>query len=341
MVAVRAADAARRFRTPDALPPVILVHGPDHGLVAETAAALAAVSDAGGDGMGLVRLDASEVAADPGRIADEARAISMFGGRRTVWVREVGGKDLTSTLAPLLEDPPEGATVIVEAGDLRKSAPLRKAVEAHRAAAAIGCYADSERDIERLVEEEARRFGLAVEDDARALLVPLLGGDRGATRSEIEKLMLYARGAPAVTVRHVRAIVGDVAAHDPFGAIDAAFLGDGATLLRELSALAAARVDPGQIANVGLRWAHALARARLEVDTGAAPPRVVEQMRPPVHFARKTAVVRMLSAWTSPRLREAARALDAAVLTTRRAPTLAEAALEETLLGLAALARAR
>ncbi len=98
----------------------VLLYGPDEGLASERARRL-----------GLERPRRSEGSVPPGptlgrrsqgrpaRLADEAAAISMLGGRRVV---RVTGAD--NTLAKLFEgfvaDPPGDALVVVEAGDLGK-----------------------------------------------------------------------------------------------------------------------------------------------------------------------------------------------------------------------------
>ena len=92
---------------------------------------------------------------------------------------------------------------VIEAGDLRRNAPLRALCERAKNAVALPCYADGERDRARLIDEEMRAAGLTLTPEARALLVPLLGGDRAASRNEIRKLTLYARGRDQVGVDDV------------------------------------------------------------------------------------------------------------------------------------------
>jgi DNA polymerase-3 subunit delta len=101
---------------------------------------------------------------------------------------------------------------VIEAGDLRRNAPLRVACEKSKAAAALPCYIDNERDLVRLVEDEMRAAKLAIAPDARAALVSLIGGDRQASRSEIRKLALYAQGKDRVVLDDVLAVVADASA---------------------------------------------------------------------------------------------------------------------------------
>ena len=125
MVAVKAGDVAAALRRRDPQIAVYLVYGPDTGLVAERAKALAerAVDDPA-DPFQLIRLDGDAVAGDPGRLADEAGTVGLFGGRRAIWIRPT-----SRNLAPALEGVLAGSladtTLVLEAGDLAKSSPLR------------------------------------------------------------------------------------------------------------------------------------------------------------------------------------------------------------------------
>jgi DNA polymerase-3 subunit delta len=106
-----------------------LVHGIDEGLIHERVKGLVEAALAGeADPLRLTRLDGDAVARDPGALADEVYAISMFGGSRAVWI-EAQGLDVLPALAPLFARPPPDCAVIVEAGSLRKGTALRTAFE--------------------------------------------------------------------------------------------------------------------------------------------------------------------------------------------------------------------
>ena len=181
MVAIKAANADAFVARPDPARPVVLVFGPDSGLVSERVNALVKASvDDVNDPFSLVRLDGDELAADPARLVDEASTVPLFGGRRGIWVK-AGGRDFAASLEALLAVPIRDCRIVIEAGDLRRTAALRSICERAPKVAAIACYADTERDLGRLIDEELRSAGLAIAEDARAALLPLLGGDRRST----------------------------------------------------------------------------------------------------------------------------------------------------------------
>src|SRR5438105_3570022 len=74
LIQPRSADAF--VRKPDAHMAIVLVYGPDTGLVSERVKALVKVSvDDPEDPFQLVQIDGDEVSSDPARLADEAFTI--------------------------------------------------------------------------------------------------------------------------------------------------------------------------------------------------------------------------------------------------------------------------
>ena len=163
MVAIKSHEADRFLARDVAGFSAYLVHGSDGGLVSERVRALTrALVDDPADPFQLVRLGGDEVASDPGRLADEAMTVPLFGGRRAILV-DVGAKNIVPALEHHLtaKDP---APVVIEAGSLRKDAPLRKACERAKNAVALECYLDEERDLARLIDAETSAAGAAVEE---------------------------------------------------------------------------------------------------------------------------------------------------------------------------------
>src|SRR5881628_2709284 len=209
MVALRGRDVDNFLKAPDPGRPIILLYGPDAGLVRERADALVASAvDDPGDPFSLVRLDGDELAAEPSRLVDKAMTIPMFGGRRAIRVR-AGARSFASGVDTLSEMPVKDCRIVIEAGELRPESPLRKACERAKTAVAIGCYPDTERDLAKLIDDEMKVSNLRIASDARAALMALLGGDRQASRNELKKLAIYADGEGEVTLEHVMAVVSD------------------------------------------------------------------------------------------------------------------------------------
>src|SRR6516225_6921723 len=315
--------------------PIVLVFGPDAGLVRERAEALVRISvDDPKDPFQLARLDGDDLAGEPTRLVEEANTIPLFGGRRAVWVK-AGARNFAPAVEALAPD----CRVVIEAGDLKRNAPLRVICERARHAVALPCYVDSEKDLVRLIDDEMRDAGLAISPQARAALVPLLGGDRLASRHEIRKLALFARGKARVELEDVMAAVADASTLALDGLIDAAFAGRTSELEVQFGKARTAGTAPGTIVSAALRQVAQLHKARLSVEEGVSIGDAVQGIQPFVHFSRKAAVEAALKTWTSARLERAMAELAEAALEARRQSAMAELIAQRSLLELAVKAR--
>src|SRR6266513_879152 len=173
VVALRGKEIDAFLARPDPLRPIILLYGPDSGLVRERAEALlASAVDDPNDPFSLVKLDGDELSAEPSRLVDEAMTVPLFGGRRAIRVR-AGSRSFASGVDTLADTPLRDCRVVIEAGELRPESPLRKACERASTAVAIGCYPDTERDLARLIDEELRLASLRIAADARGAMTDL------------------------------------------------------------------------------------------------------------------------------------------------------------------------
>src|SRR5690349_5234196 len=245
-----------------------LIYGPDQGLVRERAEKLikTIVPDLK-DPFLIADLDDSVLASDPARLFDEAAAISMLGGRRVVRVRGAGNS-LAKLFERFLDDPAGDALVVVEGGDLAKSAALPKVFLGADNAACIACYGDTMRDLPDVIRDSLRAEGLTIAPEALDDAASRLGSDRGVTRREIEKLALYARGQKQVTLEDVRAVLGDEAEARADEALDAAGQGDLKALDLALERLWVAGTSPAQIIRMGLSHFQKLALTKADMDKG-------------------------------------------------------------------------
>ena len=200
-------------RSPDPKARVVLVYGPDSGLMKERAAIIgkSIVPDLN-DPFNAVTLSADKLIEDPARLMDEAMAMSMLGGARLIRI-----EDAADSLSPLLKDylqnPSEQNLVIIEAGELGPKSALRLLAEKAANAVALPCYVEDERDLTAIIRDTLREAQLSIEPDAMGLLASGLVGDRLRARNELDKLIIY-KGAEksAVTIDDVQECIGGAGA---------------------------------------------------------------------------------------------------------------------------------
>ena len=334
MVAVRSADADRFINHPPPGVFLYLVFGPDAGLVAERIRTiLTRAVDDPKDAFQIVRLNGDEIASDPLKLADEANAIPMFGGRKAIGI-EATARSLVPALEPLLRVPPRDCVIVVEGGALKRDHLLRKLLEREKSTAAIECYPDSPRDLAQLVDSELASQDLTIEPDAKELLLTLLGQDRLTTRSELDKLATYAHGDGRVTVAHVEAIVADASALVLDHAIDGAFKGAFPAIETTTERIFQENGDVNFLLSSALRHATALHRARIAMDSGGSGDGGF-------YGPRRAVADQQLRIWDATRLARTITMLGDAVGRARREPRLAQAIAVRALWTVALGARSR
>ncbi|AWI59328.1 DNA polymerase III subunit delta [Sinorhizobium fredii] len=316
---------------------LFLLYGPDRGLVSERAVQLAGRSGVAlDDPFAVVKLDASELQ-QAGRVLDEVNAIGLFGGEKLVWIRGASSeKTIAEALQILADTPPSGSTLIIEAGDLKKGAALRKIGETSRAVASIACYSDDARSLHALIDKELAEAGLRIGPAARERLLEALGGDRMASRNELRKLALYCRGKDMVDEEDVLAIVGDASAISVDDAVDAVLKGDVDALLHAMKKITTSKTPPFLVLQACLRQFQQLDVMRAEMDASRQPAsQVIASLGRGLHFRRKPIVEAALKHWTTPAIRRELSRLQATIYQSRARQSLEESLVLQNLLAIA------
>lgn len=339
MVAIRSYQAGRFLAAPDPQLFAFLFYGTDQGLISERARSLAArLAERETPAGETIHLGEADLEDDPAKLEVELRTIPMFGGRKIV--RVAAGRRVTAAvLKPLIEEGNISNALIVEAHSLGPDDSLRALFERVSRAAAVACYGDEGADLEELLREAIEAAGLRIAPQARALLMSRLGADRALSRSEIEKLILFAHGRDTITEEDVDAIIGDASEIVLERIAASAAQGSGDRALAECSAAVASGESAQTIILAVQRYFQRLHRTRTLTDAGRSIDQALRQLRPPLHFKQRDAFLAQCRAWTADRLNRALARIAGAAKVARLNPALEVALAENLLLDLVRLAR--
>ena len=302
---------AKMLSRPDPAVNAFLLHGRDEGRIREAAQALQLVLlGAADDPFRLVRLSGDDLRGDPARLADEAQALSMTGGNRVIRVQNISDAQ-ASAFETLFDNTNATGHVIAQAGDLKKGSRLRKLFEAAQNAAAMAFYEDNAQSLEEVIERHLRDAHLRIAPDALAYLTSVLGEDRGVSRQELAKLVIFmgeqAPGSNAAIVRlsDAQCEIGDGSTVTLDEICDAAFSGHRDELAQELKRWN----ESGQnmIAPVRSATNHATRLQFLlaQLETGADADILLRRARPPIHFSRVATVRMQLRYWNAAKINQA------------------------------------
>jgi DNA polymerase III subunit delta len=314
--------------------PVVLIFGPDSGLIAERGLALVrSVEGALNDPFRFAELHSPDAAT----LLSEATAASLTGGKRVVRVRDAQ-ESLLKPVESLLKSGAD-SLIILEAGELTGKSKLRAACEKAPNAAAIACYAVDAARLPATITARLRAHNVTIDPDAAAWAGANISGEEGPLRQAIELLLLYAGQEPRLTLADVSAALADGGDTSMSDAIDYALSGDPAATDRALTLAYEEGVAPVGILRVLLGELLRLRVGAAAMAEGASASEAMSAMRPPVFFKRQNLVTRILNLWSVPALTDAIRAALAAETACKQTLTPEHAFCRQTMLALASRAR--
>ena len=274
----------------------ILLHGSDSGLRSSRSQQLAALyTDDLDDVFSVTRISGASLGGEPGKIADAAAEIPMF-GTRLVLVK-ASGTELLDACKLLLAKPVRGAMVIIDASDTTTKHAVVKLFESSDIAAAIGCYPDSDGDIRQLAQTIFQQDNVSVDRDGLVLISARLGSDHAATRAELEKLVLLAGPGGTLTVETISEALGDSAVLAVDDVADAVANGHVPALSKALRKAWLEEANCVMIIRGCQTYFNQLGMLGYAVLAGQSPQTAVRGLRPPVHFKLQDAFIRHLKNW--------------------------------------------
>jgi DNA polymerase III subunit delta len=280
---------------------LFLVFGQDESAAADIAAQLAAQL---GPDAERIDLDSDKIRSDPSLLADEANALSLFGGVRYIRLN-VRREEGQAAFENLLDGDVVGAPVIAIAGNLTKTSKLRKLAESHKRAMAFICYVPNEGEAAAAVMKLASVSGLKLDRTLAARIARYTGQDRKLAAMEVEKLALYYDASPdrpqTVEIGAFEALSAETGEENVQALVNKVMGGQIKQLGTELMTARQMGVDAIRITRAMQRRVTMLSGLRAKVDSGTPPLQVVESNRA-IFWKERSDFTNQLERWPSARL---------------------------------------
>ena len=283
--------------------PAYLIHGDDHGRIAERRARLRAIAEAesGSGGVEVFEGDA----ATPEAIAQALRSLTFAIGRRFLVVDGVERwKDaeveahLTAELSAM---PPDTTVAFFAREDSRAKAPAKLAAAVEKAGGDVAAEsALKPRELPRWVVAEGERVGIKVEGAAAKALVAQVGERQQRLRRELEKLALEHGEGATIGVEEVEGAAATSAERQVWGLVDALVGGDRAVATRAFLQLRAQGETLQRLIPLMARRIRDVLAIAVRLEAGESPAQVKASLK--------------TSSWQADRRIKEARATDADAL---------------------------
>jgi DNA polymerase-3 subunit delta len=243
-------------------------------------------------GASRLALSAGDIKTNPGLLAAEASAMSLFGEKRAIWI-EPAGDEIAEGVETLFQSTVESPTIAI-GGALRKTSALVKLAESSPLALAYAAYLPEGQDAERMVVDLGRTLGLKISAPVAARIAESCGGDQAIVSQELRKLTLY------------DAVGADANEGDFLKLADLALRGAVEALGEELARLPAAGTEAIPVVRSLQRRLLMLAPIRARVERGESSDAVMTSAGRSLFWKDKPLVEAMLKRWTAEDLAKAA-----------------------------------
>ncbi len=313
-----------------------LIYGTDAGQVRQRVALLAeGWLGPNADAMATTEFSADQVEDDAAILADELAAMSLMADRRVIQLRDVEDKHLPAIEEALAKRAPNNFLILYSSESLSKS-KLRTFAEKASDIGCVPCYKDEGMNLEAVIRDTLRGYGLRANADVIRYLATQLSGDRQIILNELEKLSLYVGDeAEEVTLDDATLAVGENNDRSMDDLTHAIAMGNVAVLCRLSDRLLAE-------GHVGVVIVRSLMRyfARLEEIAqrraqGQSIDAILESLR--VFFKAKPAMKQAAARWPAPLCADALAMLQLLELDSKRFSDQIEARLGHGLMQIAAL----
>ncbi len=339
-MAILRANEIDRFITkiPDEIAGV-LIYGPNEGRINQLSTEIVkSVIGSLDDPFNLVMLNEGQLKESRGLLRDEMLALSFTGDRKVIWIKEPGPA-FTRQISGLFEEDSAGNLLVVQTGQLKKTATLRKYFEQSKQATSIACYEDTLRDLTGLIIQKAKSDGKEINAATINFLVETVGTDRSLLLSELEKLLNFCANTIEITISDVEALSGDPLYGNMDELCDLTLTGDVKASTSRFHHLTASGIAAAQILNLLSIHLARLQKFRIDIDKGQSAEIAVKSARPPIFFKRQPTVKRQLLIWQSIALKKANSIVFEAIVLTRKNADLAESICERALITLGKMAQ--
>jgi len=283
--------------------PAYLLHGDDHGRLAERRAALRTLAEqeSGTGGVEVFEGDA----ATPEQVALALSAMTFAIGRRFLIVdgaERFRDKDVEAQLVPALAAmPPETTVAFFAREDARAKAPAKLADAVKKAGGdVVAEQSKKPRELPRWVVGEGKRLGLTVEGAAAQALIAQVGDRPQRLLRELEKLGLEHGEGATIGVEEVEEAAAPSAERQVWGFVDALVARDRRTATRQYLALREQGESLARLVPLMARRLREVLAIAARLEAGESPAQVKASMKG--------------SSWLADRRIKEARATDADAL---------------------------
>lgn len=271
---------------------LVLVFGPEEGQIRLVTQKLYKhfLGDSNPD-FNLVTFNYKQIKDDPSLLRDEMASISLLGGNKVIVIEDCAAM-IAKELQELLKKPIGKAKVILVGDDLKPTSNLRKLFESEEHCAAIACYKDDVRQMQKFIIEYLTKHSVQLEASIPQVLANILPANRLLVTNELEKLITYCNHEK-IKLEDVMASVAD-GRELLLDELCFAFLKPDRKMIPKLiNTMVAEDTNFVLIIRVLLRYVLRMLEVKSTMSLGKNAEQAVAALKPPVFFKQRDNLIQL------------------------------------------------
>ena len=131
---------------------------------------------------------------------------SLFGNKKIITINN-GTDKIYNLMENIVEKFPENIYLFIFSEILDKKSKLRKLFETNEKILSIPCYADSQKDLEFIANNELRKNNINLSREMTNLLIEKSNNDRSNLKNEIEKLIILLQNKKKLNIEELNLLI--------------------------------------------------------------------------------------------------------------------------------------
>ena len=214
-----------------------LFYGSDLGAIQDNAKQVIAACQKKDPNLEINVLTADLLKENPMRLKEEAASESLFASKRILWLKNPPDNLLNELDDYLTNATTDTPILIITSDTFNTKSKTVNLVGESPVAVALGSYLQEGADLRQTIQSVLSNGGYTIMPDAMAFLSESLGADKGATLSELSKLMLYKGEEKQITLDDAQACFAGSAPASTDELLMAALSGDAKTTQKKMTLL--------------------------------------------------------------------------------------------------------
>ncbi len=274
-----------------------LFYGADLGAVRNAAEQVIAALKRQDSNLEVTTLMSDAFKEDPNRLTQEGASASLFAARRVLWLKNPPDNLLDELDGYLTNANADTPILIITSDSFNTKSKTVTLINESPAAAALGCYLEEGAQLRQTISDVLRGGGYTLVPEALAFLSESLGADKGATLSELSKLMLYKGDDKRISLDDVQACFAGSAPASMDELLMSALSGDTLTTNKKLRLLLEEDANCVSVVRAFLSKINQLLRVQGLMAQGVNTDEAIKKTPPFISFKYTTLWKQIVLSW--------------------------------------------